>query len=538
MLRKLLLATACLASSAANANWQEASSRHFVVYSDDTPDHVRAYTERLERFDKAMRVLHEAPEDVRGASARVTVYIVGNVSEIQKLYGNNFAAGFYEARAGGSVAFTPRSSGQGADYGFTPQAILFHEYTHHWMLTNWSDAALPPWFVEGFAELHATAIFRNDGSVTFGAVPTYRAYTVGRLNLLPAERLLLPNPGKLDNSEQHEALYSRGWLFSHYLTFDEGRRKKLAAYIAAINSGKPPEEAAGLLGNVSGLDLKLNAYGKQHFLPSITIPKDQLAIGEVKVRELSAAEAAIMPARLLSDRAVSAKTAPGVVALARSVAGTYPNDAAVQNELAEAELDACDVDSKSDAACYSRSEAAADRAIAADPKSVHALIYKGLAQMGAARKNKETDPAKWATIRRWFLAANKVDSEAPMPLIQFYDSFLAAKQQPTKNAQNGLLYAYAIAPYDLSVRIRATQVLLDQGKTAQARVAIGPVAYNLDSPGTAEFAQKVLAAIDKNDIPAALAALKPKQEDKKDDKPKDGSAGAAKGSNKDKSKDS
>ena len=64
----------------------------------------------------------------------------------------------------------PVGSGEGTDHGFTSQAILFHEYTHHWLLTNdaWSDAAFPPWFVEGFAELHATAIIRN-GDVIFGA---------------------------------------------------------------------------------------------------------------------------------------------------------------------------------------------------------------------------------------------------------------------------------------------------------------------------------------------------------------------------------
>ncbi|MEI9927144.1 MAG: hypothetical protein WDN44_04760 [Sphingomonas sp.] len=509
MLRNVLLAFSLLIPGVARADWQEASSKHFVVYSNDTPEHVRAFTTRLERFDKAIRVFHLAPEDNRGPSARVTVFVVGDVGEIEKLSGINGIAGFYEPRASGSVAFTPRRSGAGADYGLNSQAILFHEYTHHWMLTNWSDAAFPPWFVEGFAELHATAAMRNDGSVVFGAVPLYRAYTVDNTSLLPAEVLVRPNPGHLDPM-QRDALYSRGWLLTNYLMFDPARRAQLAAYISAINGGKSAKEAAALLGSTAGLDGRLNAYGTRKQWPLVVIPADKLPIGDVAVRPLSPGEAAIMPARIASAAGVDKARAARVVALARTLAAPYPHDAAVQNELAEAEYDAEN---------YAASEAAADRAIAADPKSVHALVYKGMAEAAAAKKDKVTDPARWQAIRHWFLAANKVDTESPEPLIEFYDSFAAAGQTPSKNAEIGLLYAYALAPYDGDLRMRAGRVYLQQGKIPQARIAIGPVAYNLDEAGKAEVAQKVLAALDSDGAAAALKVLddaaKPKDDAKK-----------------------
>ena len=80
---------------------------------DDTPAHVEAFTVKLEKFDKAMRVWHVAPEDKRGDSARVTVFVVSDIAAIQKLAGRSDVAGFYEARAGDSVAFIPRSAGSG-----------------------------------------------------------------------------------------------------------------------------------------------------------------------------------------------------------------------------------------------------------------------------------------------------------------------------------------------------------------------------------------------------------------------------------------
>ena len=506
---------ALLLSTSVSASWHRASSRHFVVYADDTPAHVEAFTTKLETFDKAMRVWHVAPEDKRDDSARVTVFVVGNIQDIQKIYGNGGqgVAGFYQARAGDSIAFTPRSAGEGADHGFTAQAILFHEYTHHWMLTNdaWSDAAFPPWFVEGFAELHATAIIRN-GDVIFGATPTYRGHTVGNMNLLPARQLLLPDPGHL-SGEERDALYSRGWLLTDYLIFNKERRGDFAAYVTAINAGKSPKEANALLGNPNTLDFKLNAYGKQAVLPSALIPAKDLEIGKVTVQALTAPEAAIMPAFILSKRGIDSKTAPAVAALARRIAGSYPTDAFVQNELAEAEFDDCSADKKADAACYARSEAASDRAIASDPASIHALVYKGMAQAAAAKKDKVTDPARWTAIRHWFLAANKIDPEAPQPLVNFYESYAQAGQAPTKNAEGAMLYAYALAPYDGSVRLAAARVMLVQDKPAMAKVALGPVAYNLDEPGAAARAQKILAVLDQDGSKAALLEFDKKPDD-------------------------
>src|SRR5690606_8009466 len=149
------------------------------------------------------------------------------------------------------------------------------------------------------------------------------------MNLLPAKQLLRPDPGKLQGPEA-DALYSRGWLLTHYLTFDEGRRKQLADYIVAVNSGKKIEDAMGILGDVGTLDMKLNGYAKRAALPSATIGKDELQIGEIKVRPLTAGEAATMPVRMASTRGVGDKLAPRVADLARRLAAPYPNDSGAQ----------------------------------------------------------------------------------------------------------------------------------------------------------------------------------------------------------------
>jgi hypothetical protein len=253
-------AFAFLMPASARADWHRASSRHFIVYSDDAPEKIKAYTQRLERFDKAIRIFHGMPDDKRGPASRVTLFFFKTVGDIGKLSSskNISAAGFYNPRVK-PVAFMPKTDPRGTI--MTPEIILFHEYTHHWMLTSWADAAFPAWFTEGSAEMHATALMRPDGSVTFGAPPLYRPPPYEKANILPARQLLKSDIPKLDES-QRVYLYTRGWLLVDYLTFDPARRSQLAAYITAINGGKSVDEASRQLGDPGTLDARMEAFGR------------------------------------------------------------------------------------------------------------------------------------------------------------------------------------------------------------------------------------------------------------------------------------
>lgn len=503
MIRKLLLSASLMAAACpgpAQAAWQQASSTHFIVYADDKPERIRAFTERLEKFDKAMRVMRGIGDAQLADTQRVRVYMVADLSQIRRLAGKEMTnvAGWYEPRPGGPVAFVPRDAPNGSPYDLSAQAILLHEYTHHFMYLNWPNAVFPPWFIEGFAEFHATATFEKDGAVLLGQAPGYRVWSMGNSMLLPAAKLIQLDPGKL-NDEQTDALYSRGWLLTHYLTFDADRRAQLSKYIDAINAGKNADEAAAVFGDLRKLDRDMTSYVSRPKITVARIAPDKLAIGTITITPLSPGAAAVMPARLRSTRGVDATSAQDVVKLARTLAAPFPDDAGAQNELAEAEYDAGN---------YAASRAAADRAIAADAKSIHALIYRGMAEGQILRMAGDKDPAHWRGVRRWYIAANKLDPDNPEPLTLFYYSFGEAGIAPTTNAEDGLLTAYRAAPFASGLRMTAAEIYLMRKDKGEARAALLPVAYGAHQGVMSKVAAAALEAIDAGDLAKAMAVLR------------------------------
>lgn len=521
-----LAAIILLPAQPALAEWQEAKSPHFIVYANDKPDRIRAFMTRLEKFDRAMRVLFGVADTGESSSLRLTIYVVDNEDDVANLAGKGGSgvAGFYRARANGAVAFVPRKSNQdtGSDFDLKSEIVLLHEYTHHFTASNWPNLAVPPWFSEGFAEFNATALFNKDGGVTMGSPPLYRATEILDPSM-PMKRIISANLDDL-SLEKKVQVYGRGWLLTHYILLNSERRKLFQDYLTALNSGKSPIEAAAVFGDLDALDRELNRYAAKR-LQGFTLKPQDFQIGQIDVVPLSAGAAAVMPVWLLSERGVNKSLAPKVYALAQKLAAPFPDDPTAQGVLAEAAYDADQLDA---------AKAAAARAIAADPKNFHALIYKGRVAMAIAMRDHLSDSATWDAVRASFLAANKIDTENAEPLLLFYQSFVVTGAVPTKNAQAALAYAYQLAPFDRRLRMSAAIMFLNQKKAEEAREALGPVAYDPHGGALAEIAKRALAALAAGDSAAALGAMRGNSPaaggnaDGDGDTPNDGASGGPK----------
>lgn len=486
-------------ASGADAAWYRASSPHFVIYSDQLPDQLRAYATKLERFDQAVRLARGSGDYTPDPVNRLKLFSVRDVEALQRLYGRTGSgvAGFFIPRAGGSVAFVPIELPQYTKMDISAEAVFFHEYAHQLMYER-IDAAYPLWLVEGFAEFFSTAKVQADGSVRLGEPALHRAdMLIGNFTPLPLKTMLAPKPGKIGALQFYQT-YARGWLLTHYLTFEAKRRGQLDRYVTAIQQGVPPLDAAtGAFGDLNKLNSELGSYTRSMNFPAVDIPASRINVGKIDVVALSPGHEAMMPVILRSQRGTDEKAASPIAADARRIAAAFPTDPDVQIALAEAEFD----DGK-----YSAAEAAADRALRARPRFGDAMLYKARAMMAKATKEKDKT-VDWRTIRAQILAANRLDPEDPEPLILYADSLTAAGQGLSESAVEGLIYAHRLAPQDMGLRWRAAGALLSLERDKEARVALVPIAFNPHGRESRERAADVLAKLTAGDRKGALALL-------------------------------
>jgi tetratricopeptide (TPR) repeat protein len=485
-----------LLAATANAEWQEASGDHFVIYSDQSEAAVRSFAERLERYHAAMAHVYALTPGKPSPSNRVTVFVIsspGKLHEILTVNDQHLRHG-YIARAGASIAVIPAQKG-GSTYRITQEQALFHAYAHHFMIANLTARAYPVWFNEGFAEFFASARFRA-GGVELGAADNA---LVPQLVVHPSVplRTLLSSDGGRKGATSHDAFYGQSWLLFHYLQMAPERAYQLASYQRLLAAGQAPLQAAeGAFGNLEQLEKDLDAYKRRRLIASLFVRGQELEVGSIVVRKLGPGEAAMMPTLVQSKAGVDRDEATALLPEARRVAALYPNDAAVLSALAEAEFDA----GNDDAAI-----AAADRALAFDANRINAHLQKGYA---LARKVESGVLPKeaWRDVRIQFVKANAVENDNPIPLLRFYLTYLKQGEPPTKNAIAGLERSLQLAPFDGALRWVVAQQMIADERFEDAAQTLRPLAY---SPHPSERAEAALKLLEEVEVKASKARPDP-----------------------------
>jgi tetratricopeptide (TPR) repeat protein len=468
----------------ARADWFEASSDHFVIYSDQGEKSLRGFAEHLELYHAAMAHMYGSAGTKPSPSNRVTIFTLADEKKIQELSrrDNRYVAGFYQPRAGACTALVPRLRSADSQFALSAETVLYHEYAHHFM-SLLTERSYPSWFVEGFAEFFAGVKFTAD-SVGLGAPALHRAYELAYSKDVPIRTMLDFAGAVPDNKTGYEAFYGQSWALYHYLTFAPERAGQLRKYEQLLQTGDTALQAAeGAFGDLDRLAKDLDAYTNKARLSYYPIRKATLPIGPIEIRPVSAGEAEIMMTRLRTRLGVTHEEALAVVTEARRVAILYPTDASVLTELSEAEVDAGNFDA---------AVAAADRALAIDPKRVDAYIQKGLALAGKIRAG--ALPAdSWKDVRSQFVKANRVENDHPVPLMEFYLAYRDQGIAPPRNAVQGLEWAMTLAPYDPSLRWMAAQQMIDDERLDDAIATLAPLAY---SPHPGEHTSAALALLE------------------------------------------
>lgn len=473
MLRKIVMAAALLLPSAAQAEWKEASSEHFLVYSEGSTDTLQKFTEKLEKFDFLLRTLSKTKRP--SSPIKLKVYLMRNFDGVVKTMGYDAAgvAGYYTASPRGpiavGVASTPRTQTMNA------QSVLLHEYTHHFM-HQYFPASYPSWYSEGFAEYHGQTKVLDNDVIEVGHPAEHRYSSFRGNQWLPLGKMLSAR-SYADVGPQLHLLYAQGWLLTHYLAQNKERAGQLERYLNLINGGQSYEAAMDQAfgPGAKQLDAELRQYAGRARHEVTVLPFKKIDIKPIALRSLSPSEDALMWHEIALGRGIFNRQSADFAKEVRSIVAKYPNDAYAVLRLIEAERAAGN---------HAEAVQATERLLALKPGDARALMHKGELQIDALRTAKSTDKASWQAARKLIMDAHKANPTDALVLEAFYDSFVAEGVTPPAGAQNALYRAYELVPQDDDLRYKLALDFEQRNMIEEAVAVIKPAAFQLHNDET------------------------------------------------------
>ncbi|MFC3442420.1 hypothetical protein ACFOKF_14695 [Sphingobium rhizovicinum] len=469
----------------AHAAWYQAQSRHFTVYSEGNDAKLRGFAERLEKFDYLLRTITGVTDPERGSP--VKVYLLSSEGKVKALARNPNIGGFYTTSDRTAFAVLSREA-KSNQFDFGAEEILFHEYTHHFMLHHF-PAAYPAWYIEGFAEFFSVVKFPKDGSIEFGNFVLARAPGLFLGEPYPVANLFARNADGL-SLRDGDRYYGRAWLLTHYCRYNAARRAELARYLADVANGvKDIQPESYFAGGFAKLNGELNGYMRKRTMSMSRLTPTEMKIDAIVVTPVDPAQGDLIENELRLINHPRTEDLPGIVTAIRSIAAKYPASAYALALLAEAEWAA----EQKDAAL-----ADADRAIAIDPKSSRAYAVRAEALLEKAHDSDAE--ADWKAALTSIVRANRADTEDPVPLALFYRYHAMRGGKMPDIGYDGLYKAFTLLPQSPEYRFNFAHATAIRGDYKTASILLDPIAY---SPHGSEMREGALRLKTEFDAQAA-----------------------------------
>jgi hypothetical protein len=468
-------------AGAQDGAWRRAEGANFIVYSRGGERPLREAVQTLEQFDALLRVLTGAQQ--QETIVKLPIYLLRNRSDLDVIYPGvtQWTRGFYTYQTELVAAFAIYT-----DNGWEGGArqILFHEYTHHFMMQHFS-AAYPAWYVEGFAEYLGSIEFERRGAVV-GQPSATRATALveNRTRLLPMDVML---GGVPEDDDIKDLFYAQSWLMVHYMFSSPERQQGFARYLNAVGEGV---EAVAAFENAMGMSAadfrtELANYLNGRITYSV-YPTPQVAESTIAITRLprSADNLLLMNAGMRRF-AFDAENGPRIEAIV-SEAAQFPGDAYAVRSAAYAELWRNPV----------RARELALPLIEADPNDFEAQFLLGRSFL-AQYENAEGPEDAAVQARRHFARAFRINAEHVPTLYGYVRTF---DPPLSEEVMNVLIQAHLLAPQVDEIRFHLAVQLINNQRFEEAAIALEPIAYDPHGGEGAAQARRLLDAARRGDL--------------------------------------
>lgn len=478
---------------AAQAAWLKGETDKFVVYTDGGERDLREFIERLGAFDYVLRVTHPSTQG-KGSAAKFEVYLLRGTGQLRRFNPSapETMLGYYSASPGGVYAVAIRRENS----LMKPEQVLFHEYTHRFMLENFSGAAYPGWLIEAYAEYYGATVVSEKFADVGGGNPA-RATSLLMRPWIPMDTVLSSRPLELKAGNEREMFYAQGWLLLHYMKSDGERAKQLDRAIRRIGAGEGPVKAFYAEAQTDGptLTRALRRY-LQGKTTVIRLPNPPDLLKDLKVSTLPPSADDLLPESVRLNHEDDPAEAAPLLERVRSRASRYPDDLFAQLVLARAEVRIGDLKT---------GLAILDRLLAQNPEQLDVIREAAHAQMARGVRVPTERQAAFRSARPLFGKAYQKDPNDFRTLYGYAQARSIEPDYPNDNALEVLLRARELAPSVEQVSLQVGAALIKRDKQEAALYYLTPLA---NDPHGGEYAERAKALI---------AGAKPKTEDLKGD---------------------
>ncbi|MCB2048745.1 MAG: hypothetical protein KDE32_11030 [Novosphingobium sp.] len=480
-----LLLTLSVMTPVQAREWQRAELPGVVLYSDGYPHELQRWALKLQLFDALLRKQSGVAASDAQSGSPLTIYLLDEGKDIERLTGRENLNGFYSPSSEGSFLLASRAPAYHKDR-MSGQISLFHEYTHHFMYRHFASA-WPAWYREGFAEYASAITFDVDRTARLGLPNWPRLEHIDRAPM-PIEQILKASVDEFKPDDKAR-FYAWSWQLVHLLMSSPEDRSRLDRYLSLYSSGLDPIVAArAAFGDLSGLQGRMLSHAADP-RGSAVIPVDIGNNAEVPVTALSPEDSRLIDVRLMRIAGGDQKAALKAV---QAFVTAYPSNPQGRLELALALKDSNPSEARTSALT----------AMSLAPGDARALAIWSEIAFRQLKSNPASMPEDWDKIRSQLVAAIGPDTRDPMVLSSLFRSYLAEPRKPTAQAVAAMDEALTLQPESYELRSLGVYSFALQGRDRDAQRTARILASDPHSGSLGTRALEVLERIEQRRVRA------------------------------------
>ena len=476
----------CLASFLASLTmskelWVEVRSPNFIVISNSGDKEARRIADQFEQFRE---VFHNSLPQLRlDLGKPLIIFAVKSEDSLKLLLpaywevkGRAHPAGLYVP--GEERHFVAVRTNTEAE---NPYEIVYHEYTHAIMNVNFRD--LPIWLGEGLAEFYGNSQI-HEKDIEIGKIPAYHLQALQQNRLVPIDTLLMADAQSpyYNEANRVSVFYAESWAIVHYLMMDPEARKRqlLANFLNAWNaSGNQVEAAQQTFGDLKKFSQAMEAYSRQ---PAFYVGRVHTSVrgdpNSYESRELP-------PPELAANRALfyihtqRPKEAIASIDEAMHMDPNLPLTYEARGLLAYSQGE------------YAAAETDFSRSIALHASSYCPYYFAAETRLRRGMPSED----EFAEVTAWLEKAVAMNPRFAPAYAALASAFSTRSESYQKAFEAGKK-SIQLEPGNLSYAINYGYVLLNAGKTADARVLTGRIKNAARTPAEQAAADALASAVE------------------------------------------